>query len=329
MNIRRIKKAELHCHVDGLLNPAIAKELRPRSEYRALIAQLAKVCPVKSFQDWSEKYGPQIYPLVSDKGELLLEVLKQYLRVLKAQNVIYSEIMLSSFTFQFDDIERQLELYKRYRKSADQIGGEEMQVEFLIAIGRTADRSKMESRLERILAVKEAGLIRGVAVAGLEAENTIKPYSDMFRQFKEAGLGIEIHAGEWKGPEFIWEALEYGFAHRIGHGLSAFQDPVLVGYIKHSGVHIEFCPTSNLLLTNHKNIRDHPIGKAIQEGISFSINTDDPGPFCCDIEQEYSMVQKAFKLSKAELHTVLKNSLDAGFADIQSKQRMIAKLNMD
>ena len=313
MTIRSIKKAELHCHVDGLLNPNILKDLQPKDKYQTLIAQLDKLCPVKDFKDWSENYGPQVYQLVSNKGELLLEILGQYLRNLKQQNVIYSEIMLSSFTFQYEDIGRQVELYKKFKKSADEIGGDEMQVEFLIAIGRTTNRNKMEKRLERILEIKKTGLICGIAIAGLEEENTIKPYADIFHQLKKAGLGIEIHAGEWKEPEFIWEALEYGYADRIGHGLSTFDDPVLVKHIKDKAIHIEFCPTSNLLLTKYKNIIDHPIKHAIQEGIRFSINTDDPGPFCCDIEHEYSVVQKAFNLTEVDFSKILKHSLDAAF----------------
>ena len=319
MNTKSIEKAELHCHVDGLLNPSILKDLQPRERYRTLIAQLEELCPVKNFKDWAESYCPRIYPLVSNKGELLLEILGQYLQNLKKQKVIYSEIMLSSFTFQYEDIGKQIELYQEFKKSADAIGGDEMQIEFLIAIGRTNDRKKMDKRLERILNIKRAGLICGVAVAGLEDENTIKPYADIFYQLKAAGLGIEIHAGEWKGPELIWEALEYGYADRIGHGLSIFDDPVLVKHIKDKAIHIEFCPTSNLLLTRFKNIENHPIKHAIQEGISFSINTDDPGPFCCDIGNEYSLVQKAFNLTEVDFSNILKNSLDAAFGSNQNK----------
>lgn len=319
MNIHSIKKAELHCHVDGLLNPDILKGLQPRDKYQALITELEKLCPVKDFQGWSENYGPTIYPLVSDKGKFLLEILGQYLRNLKQQNVVYSEIMLSSFTFQYEDIGRQIDLYKEFRKTSDTIGGNDLQIEFLIAFGRTNDRKKMEKRLERILEISKSGLICGVAVAGFEEENTIKPYADIFHQFKNAGLGIEIHAGEWKGPELIWEALEYGYADRIGHGLSTFEDPVLVKHIKEKAIHLEFCPTSNLLLTKYKNIKDHPIKLAIQEGIRFSINTDDPGPFCCSINHEYSVVQKAFKLAEVDFMKILQHSLDAAFATNKTK----------
>ena len=144
MNIQDIKKVELHCHVDQLLNQHILMELQPTERYNKLITGLEQLCPIGSIQDWLENYGPFIDPTVSNNGEFLLKLLELYLIKSKQQNVIYSEIMLSGFTFQHDDIDRQIELYKKFRESADRIGGDGYQIEFLIAFGRTSDRRKME-----------------------------------------------------------------------------------------------------------------------------------------------------------------------------------------
>jgi adenosine deaminase len=268
---------------------------------------------VKDFRSWADEYCPAVYPAITNQGEFLLSVLAQYLRSLREQNVVYAEIMLSSFTFQYDDIDEQLALYRQYRNVADAVGQGSLQTEFLIAIGRTRDRQKMERRFERILKVGQAGLVRGVAVAGLEEPNTIKPYSDMFQEWRKADLGIEIHAGEWEGPDLIWEALEYGHAQRIGHGLAAFADPLLVKHLRDHCIHMEFCPTSNTLLTRHNRMADHPIRNAIDEGISFSINTDDPGPFCTDITHEYQLCHEAFSLDEHDFEQICSNALAASF----------------
>lgn len=158
MDAHDLPKAELHLHVDGLLSPDILRQL-PASEENLLIAsRLEKVSPVKGYTDWVDRYTPVVYPLVSDKGEFLLQVLGCHLRTLKRQHVMYAEVMLSSFTFQHQDIDRQIALYQEYRDAADGIGGDELQIEFLIAIGRTNDRSKMEKRLQRICGLRIGGL---------------------------------------------------------------------------------------------------------------------------------------------------------------------------
>ncbi len=196
-----------------------------------------------------------------------------------------------------------------------------MQVEFLIAMCRTQNRCKMEKKIKRIMELYDSGLISGIAIAGLEEENTIKPYTDIFKELYDKGLGIEIHAGEWTGADYIWEALEYGYAHRIGHGLSMFDDIELVNYIKNNNIHVEFCPTSNLLLTDVKDIKKHPIKKALQHDIKFSINTDDPGPFCCDINNEFKIVKETFNLDCEHFKKIKENSLDASFARMKKKYR--------
>jgi len=112
MKIQDIKKVELHFHIDQLLNQYILMELQPAERYKKLITGLEQLCPIGSISDWLENYGPFIDPVVSNNGEFLLKLLELYLIKSKQQNVIYSEIMLSGFTFQHDDIDRQIELYR-------------------------------------------------------------------------------------------------------------------------------------------------------------------------------------------------------------------------
>ena len=104
MDIQQIKKVELHCHVDGLLNQHLLKQFPPTDEYKLLILELERLCPITSLHDWIENYGAFIESIVSNNGEFLLNVLERYLATLRTHNIIYSEIMLSSFTFQYDDI---------------------------------------------------------------------------------------------------------------------------------------------------------------------------------------------------------------------------------
>jgi len=121
-----------------------------------------------------------------------------------------------------------------------------------------------------ILALYEAGLVVGVALAGPERGNPVKPFHKTITRFHEAGLGIEIHAGEWCGPESIWDALEHGYPHRIGHGVSLFQDPKLIGLFQERQIHLELCPTSNLKTGSIAQIEEHPIGRARELGLNFS-----------------------------------------------------------
>jgi adenosine deaminase len=175
------------------------------------------------------------------------------------------------------------------------------QVEFLVAIGRNRPVEVVTELGAKIVKLYEAGLVVGVALAGIEQGYPVEPFHKTFARFHEAGLGIEIHAGEWCGPESVWDALEHGYPDRIGHGVSLFQDQALIDLVRERDIHIEMCPTSNLKTGSVDRIENHPIAQAKRLGLSFSINTDDPGPFQCSMVSEYRLVSQVFALLSRKL----------------------------
>ena len=145
-------------------------------------------------------------------------------------------------------------------------------------------------------------------------------------RLREAGLGIEIHAGEWCGPESVWDALKHGRPDRIGHGVSLFQDAKLLDLVQERNIHIEMCPTSNLKTGSISRIEEHPIGRARELGLNFSINTDDPGPFECSMLSEYELLADVFGFDEGDFQSVYANSLQARF---QSELRNLDSLRQE
>ena len=92
-----------------------------------------------------------------------------------------------------------------------------------------------------------------------------------------------------------------------------FDDPVLVKHVSEHGIHLEFCPTSNTALTDCRKLADHPIRQAFEQGMSFSINSDDPGPLCTTMNNEYVLVQNLLGLDESDFDMILINSLSASF----------------
>jgi adenosine deaminase len=206
-----------------------------------------------------------------------------------------------------------LEKVRALREWVDQQEGGKIQVEFLVALSRRRSPEEHGGLTERILALYEAGLVVGVALAGPERGNPVKPFEKIFAQFREAGLGIEIHAGEWCGPESVWDALEHGYPNRIGHGVTLFQDDRLIDIFRERDLHIEMCPTSNLKTGSISRIEEHPVARARELGLNFSINTDDPGPFECNMLSEYELLSNVFGFTESDFQKIYDNSLGARF----------------
>src|SRR5262249_9634818 len=170
-------------------------------------------------------------------------------------------------------------------------------------------------QLPRIVALHDAGLICGVALAGApETQFPVRPLTSYFAAFRERAMGIEIHAGEFGGPESVRDAIEFGFPDRLGHGVALFDDPALIDLVAERRIHLEFCPTSTSRLGVVPRIEDHPIRRARELGLSFSINTDDPGPFECSMNSEFALVRDSFGFDDAAFADVLAATRAAAFA---------------
>ena len=311
VDTRALPKAELHCHLDGILNPMMARDIsRTDPAFPIDPKQLERAYPitdVASFLRWWS-----FIDQIESNLEYFCPILERHIEHLKAQRVLYSELMIAAGQLPRDEIEA-LEKLGALRSWIDQKEAGDIQVEFLIAIGRNKSPEEMEKLAGLILTLYNSGLICGVALAGPEQENSVRTFHKTFARIHEAGLGIEIHAGEWCGKESIWDALEYGYPNRIGHGVSLFQDPGLISVFQERQIHLELCVTSNLKTGSISDIKKHPISRAKELDLNFSINTDDPGPFECSMESEYALIAEVFGFGEEDFQRVYRNSLVSRF----------------
>jgi len=310
MTINKVAKVELHCHVDGMLNPGILKGMLLKGLTSMKIEDLEGAYPVLCFDDfinWYNKTNPHFKNLPDYKP-----IVSHHMQNLGTQNVIYAELMIPSGSLPIDE-EEMLDCVQEFREYTTAMENGKVQIEYIVAFGRNKTPQQVEERADRILKLYDSHLICGVAVAGPEQGNPIKPFRKTFERFKEAGIGIEIHAGEWCGPESVSDALADGFPNRIGHGVSLFKNPDLIKIVQERQIHIEMCPTSNLKTGSVDDIKNHPIKKAFDLGFNFSINTDDPGPFECTMESEFRLLHDTFGFGEHEFEGIKGNSLKSRF----------------
>jgi adenosine deaminase len=200
-----------------------------------------------------------------------------------------------------------VETFHQLSEAAKAGGGDRTEVELLVGIGR-GPLERAQRQVERILTLARNELVVGVAIAGDEKACTIESLRDPIAHLRDAGLGIEIHAGERSGPESVWDALSHGQPERIGHGLRAFDDERLLGEIRARDIHLEFCPTSNLCLGAVADIHSHPIARARELGLNFSVNTDDPGPFACTLSSEFALLERELGFSRSDFEQIRANA---------------------
>jgi len=135
---------------------------------------------------------------------------------------------------------------------------------------------------------------------------------------------VVAHAGEVVGPESIWDSLNTLKVERIGHGLTAVQDPKLVSFLAEQQIPIEICMTSNIITQKYvTRAEDHPVRALFDQGVLVVINTDDPTFFNCTLIDEFWLLHSKLKFSMKEIKQVVINGFKASFLSEDEKSSYI------
>jgi adenosine deaminase len=156
-------------------------------------------------------------------------------------------------------------------------------------------------------------------LAGDEQAYPPSLYVDVVAELAGSGLGLTTHYGESGGPAFPREAVEVLGSMRLGHGVSVAADPEVTAIVRERGVTLEMCPTSNRRTGAVAHLADHPARRLLDQDVSVTINTDNPGMFAVDLTDELEICVKVLGFSDDDVRRVTANALDASFVDDAAK----------
>jgi adenosine deaminase len=156
--------------------------------------------------------------------------------------------------------------------------------------------------------------IAGLDLAGNEAF-AAEEFAPFFREWRAAGRGITIHAGEdaaGAGAQNVRAALALG-ADRIGHGVQAICDAALVALLARKRTVLEMCPTSNIQTRACRSLRAHPAKRLLAAGVRVAIGSDDPAISQTCLSLEYFRAARYCGLSVSELRACAINAARGAF----------------
>ena len=168
----------------------------------------------------------------------------------------------------------------------------------------------------------QADHIVALDLAGDEANFPAKWFRGHFRQARNVGWHITVHAGEIAGPESIQEAIRGLGAERIGHALCALQDPHIRDYMLEHRIGIETSLTSNVQTSCVESYAAHPLRRFLEAGLLATINTDDPGISGIDLHYEYEKAAPAAGLTQAQIRQAQANALEVSFLSKEEKDSL-------
>lgn len=172
------------------------------------------------------------------------------------------------------------------------------------------------------------GLI-ALDLAGNEAEFPSEPFYGVFKEAKQSGLHLTIHAGEWGPAANIREAIEHLGAERIGHGVRVLEDQNVVALARERGTAFEVCMTSNYQSGVVNSLETHPLVKMLEAGVNVTINTDDPSISRITLSHEYYTACEDLHMTQNTLRERILAAAQAGFLEENEKEEFVKKIQKD
>jgi len=167
----------------------------------------------------------------------------------------------------------------------------------------------------------------GFGLGGPELGVSRAQFADVFARARALGLASVPHAGETTGPETIWESIRLLGARRIGHGITALQDPDLVSYLAAHDVTLDMCPTSNLRTRAVTTLAEHPLPALLRSGVSVTLNSDDPGMFATTLNSEFAVAHHQFGMDAGRLADLARTAARASFCAEHLRRRILADID--
>jgi adenosine deaminase len=189
-------------------------------------------------------------------------------------------------------------------------------------LSRTFGVDKCQQELAGLLAHQEK--LVAIDLAGDEYNYPGELFVEHFKQVRDAGLNITIHAGEAGDAASVWQAIKGLNATRIGHGVASAKDAELMAYMVENNISIESCLTSNYQTGTVKNLAEHPIKTFLAHGVNVFLNTDDPAVEGIELKHEFSLAKSVLNFTEAEMTQLQKNALSACFLSDSEKKALLA-----
>ena len=344
-NTAEMPKATLHEHIEGTVTPEMAAKLAQRHNVSLPDNFVMKDGEYDKADFPTGRYAYDesdfwafinTYDTVADMMRTpqdYYDVTKDYLSKNAADGGIYAELIVSPMHMATEvnpetgkaelSAPRYAAMLEAMTNAAEEVKESTGLETRFIATGVRNLGAENVTEVAKFVRDNPHPLVTGFGIAGNERAGKFDDFAEALSIAKGAGLKLALHAGEICGPESIRDAVRLG-ASRVGHGVSAVQDPALMKELAEKNIMVEVCPTSNRILVGELkgDLANHPARKLYDAGIKISLNPDDGGIFGTQTGKEHRISAKEFGFTKAEMYDITLCALDCSFADVKTRKQL-------
>ena len=333
-NYRALPKVELHRHLEGTLRLETMLDIARRHGLTipADILRLSSLVQMQeqesySFQNFLSKFNT--LRLFYRSPEVIHRITREAIEDAARDNVRYLELRFTPVAlsraerFPLGDVMDWV--IASARDAAQQFG---VTVRLIASVNRHESHELAEQVAWLAAEKKGRGLV-AMDLAGNEAEFKSEPFYPVFKEARQAGLHITIHAGEWGPASNVKEAIEELGAERIGHGVRVLEDENVVALARERRTAFEVCVTSNYQSGVVAALDAHPLKAMHEAGLNVTVNTDDPSISRITLSNEYQIVCDDLGLPMEALKQRVLAAAQASFLPDAERDNLVKQMTRE
>ncbi len=325
--IREIPKAELHCHIEGTLEPELMFTLAQRNNIKLTFAnpeEVRKAYEFSNLQSFLDIYYQGASVLITEQD--FYDLTWAYLLKAKEDNICHTEIFFDPQTHTMRGIPFETVLKGIHRALEDAKQKLGISSHLIMCFLRHLSEEEAFETLKQALPFKDK--IIAIGLDSGEKGNPPEKFERVYQQALKEGFLTVAHAGEEGPAEYIWNAIKQLHVKRIDHGVRCTEDAALVAYLKEHQIPLTVCPLSNIKLCVFKDLKAHNLKQLLDQGLCITINSDDAAYFGGYVVENYLACEKQLGLTAEDIVKLAQNSINASFLAPELKAKYLREISV-
>ncbi|GAB1320323.1 hypothetical protein MFIFM68171_10533 [Madurella fahalii] len=334
LDFKALPKIELHAHLSGSISRQclyevwFTKKQAGKTDLQDPLVMMPLGKHDYDLKTFFPLFSSYIYHLVNDVAALRYTTLS-VLRDFAADGVVYLELRTTPRAMPAAGLTKEgyvkviLDTIAEFERNEPESG---LRTKLILSI----DRRNTPEQAREVLYLAKHFLGNGVVGIDLcgdpASTDGIAALSPVFEEARRVpGLGMTLHFAEARcsGSDEELDMLLSWHPDRLGHVICV-SDQVKKRILERGGMGLELCLSCNV----HAGMvvggfEGHHFGEWWQVGETVVVlSTDDVGIFGSPLSNEYALVAQHFRLSRAQICTLVRKGVEVIFGGEQEKQRL-------
>ncbi len=307
--IAGLPKCELHVHLEGTLEAALADLLAERHGLPVPDGGTVRPATFDGLADFLTRYYAAMAGLRTEQD--FYDLAAAYLDVARRQGVVYAELFFdpqahTARGVPFGDVVRGL---RRAQVDAAASGGPDSAL--ICCFLRDEPVELAAATLDASLEFKD--WILGVGLDSDERGNPPAKFAAVFERARSEGYRLTMHCDPRQegSVAHLWQCLDVVGVDRIDHGVECVADDRLVKELARRQIGLTVCPLSNLRL--YGTLMADVVRELLERDVLVTVNSDDPAYFGGYAADNLRAVADDAHLDRAALVRLARNSFEAAW----------------